>query len=236
MRDACPAAVGPGPQPLLTPGPPAGPGLSGGSGRLPPRAPAQLHPAGPPTPHRRGGTGHRGLAPDHHEALHGGHDGENEHDPEHGDEEPGEGQAHPDGEDPLAPLHEAPLGREAQAPGPGPLIGDEGGGGQDGQGQHRGVATESKKAPRGEAVPAALATAPSSRSGREAAMSRARPSPRRPAPTATAVATASTKPATVRWSAVAPMRRMAWPTGCVPRSRLLRQRASNNGRFLRVEG
>ena len=87
----------------------------------------------------------------------------------------------------LAPLHEAALGREPERLRLGPLVGDERGHRQDGHGQQRQVAvapvrpgtrrtpnmrtasatrsvTESKKAPRTDAVPAALATGPSNRS------------------------------------------------------------------------
>ena len=65
-------------------------------------------------------------------------------------------------------------------------------------------ATESKKAPRGDAVPEALATAPSSRSGRAERPSRTMPRKSRPVPMATADATAMTRPAAVRWSAFMP--------------------------------
>ena len=87
--------------------------------------------------------------------------------------------------------------------------------------------TESKNAPRGPAVPDALATAPSSRSGR-AQSTRSRSPPRRaPLAMATDAAAASTTPVAVRWSAVMPVRRMLAPTGLRPSSKLCRQRPSN---------
>src|SRR5687768_3910706 len=88
-------------------------------------------------------------------------------------------------------------------------------------------ATESKKAPRGDAVPDALATAPSSRSGSAARTSRQNPTNRWPVPTAAAVPAAMTRPRPVRWSAVMPVRRRAEPTGRMPCSTLVRQRPSN---------
>jgi hypothetical protein len=49
----------------------------------------------------------------------------------------------------------------------------------------------------------------------------------RPVAIATALATAITKPATVSWSAVTPVRRRADPMGAVARSTPVRQRPSN---------
>ena len=64
--------------------------------------------------------------------------------------------------------------------------------------------TESKKAPRGDAVPDALATAPSSRSGTAVRTSRSRPARRAPLAMATLAATAISTPSAVRWSADEP--------------------------------
>ena len=94
-------------------------------------------------------------------------------------------------------------------------------------------ATESKNAPRGDAVPDAFATAPSSRSGTAASASSTAPRKSRPLPMATAVPAAMTTPVAVRWSAVMPIRRMAEPTGAMPRSTLVRQRPSNTSWLLR---
>ena len=87
--------------------------------------------------------------------------------------------------------------------------------------------TESKNAPRGPAVPEALATAPSSRSGSAHSTSRSRPARSAPLPMATAAPPASTTPVAVRWSAVMPVRRMFAPMGLRPCSKLDRQRPSN---------
>src|SRR5688500_12487476 len=73
--------------------------------------------------------------------------------------------------------------------------------------------TESKNAPRGDAVPDALATAPSSRSGTAQSTSSRSPRSRAPAPIATAALAAMSTPMPVRWSAVRPVRRMLSPTG-----------------------
>ncbi len=77
---------------------------------------------------------------------------------------------------------------------------------------------ESKKAPRWLEVPDALASAPSNRSGRAAAITRIKPMTRRPAATATAANAATTRPTTVRWSGESPVRRRARPIGRTARS------------------
>ncbi len=88
-------------------------------------------------------------------------------------------------------------------------------------------ATESKKAPRVEAMPDALATAPSSTSGRAVSTSSSRPSRSAPLPMATAAPSAMAIPTTVRWSAVMPVRFSCWPTGLSLRSALARKWPSN---------
>jgi hypothetical protein len=87
--------------------------------------------------------------------------------------------------------------------------------------------TESKNAPRGEAVPDALATAPSSTSGTAVSTRSSRPARSEPLAMATAAATAMARPVTVRWLAVMPVRRMLAPIGRRPFSKVLRHRPSN---------
>jgi len=72
---------------------------------------------------------------------------------------------------------------------------------------------ESKNAPRWLEALAALARAPSSRSGNAAAITSKSPSRKNPAPMATAAATDTTKPAMVRWSGVIFVRVNPTPTG-----------------------
>src|SRR5690606_9053167 len=86
---------------------------------------------------------------------------------------------------------------------------------------------ESKNAPRGEAVPDALATAPSSTSGRAVSTSSSRPARSAPLAIAIEAPTAMTRPVVVRWLAVMPVRRSWPPTGRSPFSKLLRHRPSN---------
>ena len=87
--------------------------------------------------------------------------------------------------------------------------------------------TESKKAPRTEAVPAALATGPSRRSCMPVMIRKTMARWRWPVATRTAVAVAETRPVAVSTSAVMPWRCSASPTGPVVRSTAVRQRPSN---------
>src|SRR5918998_3773666 len=89
--------------------------------------------------------------------------------------------------------------------------------------------TESKNAPRGDAVPDALATAPSSTSGTAEAARRHQPTKSQPRPTATAQAADRTRPRTVSWSAVMPAFFRPVPTGRRLRSTPARHRLSNIG-------
>ena len=87
--------------------------------------------------------------------------------------------------------------------------------------------TESKKAPRTEAVPAALATGPSRRSCMPVMIKKMMARWRWPVATRTAVAVAETRPVAVSTSAVMPWRCSDRPTGPVVRSTASRQRPSN---------
>jgi hypothetical protein len=87
--------------------------------------------------------------------------------------------------------------------------------------------TESKNAPRGEAVPEALATAPSSTSGTAVRTKRIRPARSHPLAIVNAAAVAMARPVSVRWLAVIPVRLIWAPMGRSPFSKLLRQRPSN---------
>ena len=87
--------------------------------------------------------------------------------------------------------------------------------------------TESKKAPRTDAVPAALATGPSNRSCMPVMIRKMMARWRWPDATRTAVTVADTRPVAVRTSAVMPWRWSVWPTGPVVRSTAVRQRPSN---------
>ena len=87
--------------------------------------------------------------------------------------------------------------------------------------------TESKKAPRTEAVPAALATGPSKRSCMPVMIKKMMARWRWPDATRTAVAVADTRPVAVSTSAVMPWRWSVSPTGPVVRSTAVRQRPSN---------
>src|SRR5258706_1918299 len=88
-------------------------------------------------------------------------------------------------------------------------------------------ATESKNAPRGPAVPAALANAPSRRSGTAASNTSTNPSRVAPEPIATAATPALIRPTPVRTSAVSPTRLSLRPTGTRARSTFERQGPSN---------
>ena len=87
--------------------------------------------------------------------------------------------------------------------------------------------TESKNAPRTEAVPAALATGPSSRSWSPVTISITMAQCRCPVAMRTAVTVADRRPVAVSTSAVTPRRCSAVPTGPVDRSTAARQRPSN---------
>src|SRR6202046_5735187 len=87
--------------------------------------------------------------------------------------------------------------------------------------------TESKKAPRTDAVPAALATGPSNKAGMPALIRKMMAMWRCPDATRTAVAVADTRPVAVSTSAVMPWRCSVSPTGPVVRSTAVRQRPSN---------
>ena len=87
--------------------------------------------------------------------------------------------------------------------------------------------TESKKAPRTDAVPAALATGPSNRSCMPVMIRKMMARCRWPVATRTAVAVADTRPVAVSTSAVMPWRWSVSPTGPVVRSTAVRQRPSN---------
>src|SRR3954463_2354675 len=87
--------------------------------------------------------------------------------------------------------------------------------------------TESKKAPRGDEVPEALATAPSSTSGTAEAASRHQPTKSHPSATAKAQAADRTRPRTVSWSALIPAFLRPVPTGRRLRSTPARHRLSN---------
>ena len=73
--------------------------------------------------------------------------------------------------------------------------------------------TESKKAPRSDDLPEALATAPSSRSGMPVRINSRKPRRSAPAPMATAAATAMTMPVAVSMSAEMPAFLMLLPMG-----------------------
>src|SRR3974390_184967 len=87
--------------------------------------------------------------------------------------------------------------------------------------------TESKKAPRTDAVPAALATGPSKRSCMPVTINMTMAQCSWPAATRMAVTVADTRPVAVRTSAVIPWRCNVSPTGPVVRSTAVRQRPSN---------
>src|SRR5438270_7010730 len=87
--------------------------------------------------------------------------------------------------------------------------------------------TESKKAPRGDEVPDALATAPSSRSGIAEAASRAAPAQNQPRATASPAKIEITTPVAVSWLAVIPTLPRPVPTGRRPFSTPVRHRLSN---------
>ncbi len=148
---------------LLAAGPPAPDRRTGGAGQLPPRhtrrlaglapgPPARVHPALTPGVDAAPDDGvapGRGV-PDLDESGDGGEGDEDEQDPEDGHEDDGAQEAHAEEEHPLAALHEAALGREAERLRLGPLVGDQGGHRQDGHGQQREVAV-----PAAEQVPRA---------------------------------------------------------------------------------
>src|SRR5579864_728696 len=87
--------------------------------------------------------------------------------------------------------------------------------------------TESKNAPRTDAVPVALATAPSSRAGTAARIRTNNPISRWPRAMTTAQAAASTRPSAVKWSAFTRREPSEVPTGATPSSTALRKRPSN---------
>src|SRR6056297_1533663 len=96
---------------------------------------------------------------------------------------------------------------------------------------------ESKNAPRWLAVSDALASAPSSRSGNAARITRSRPRRNWPAPIATAAPTPTSRPRMVRWSGVSPVRRRAAPIGLTALSTGARNLPSNiEATLSRLEG
>ena len=175
-----------------------------------------------------------------------------EHDPEDRDQQRVEQEAEAEGDDPLGPLHEAAAWRRTRATRPWPArrrsasrrrarraaarrcgrggcVDEVPGDAAEEQGVGEAVGHRVEEGATGRAVPEALATAPSSTSGRAVSTSSSRPARRAPLPMATAAPPAMTTPRPVRWSAVMPVRLMLAPTGRRRFSAWVRKRPSNMG-------